>query len=326
MAETTGIRHCAFCLKELAGKDVKICGGCHRRAYCSKACQSQDWKPSGGGQGHKNWCSLKCGEEDLDWYVADVPGKGLGLIAKRKIPSLFRILVEGPRNVDFPAVHDLMPHGGSLQDKRKLNQLSNGDGTSSLCLRISRANHDCGGNANHFWDPTYHVKILFSEREIQEGEEICFSYTSQGDISEGGGMSREQARAILRLQWGIVCPSTCVCHDEAVEELKKECSELDKDIVSAAKMKKVERALACAKRLLKYEEQYGYSWITKQRTYYDAFQVAIMKGKTVKEGLEYMRKSCDIEESILHPASEACRLHKGYVQKPSSHRNYLICE
>jgi hypothetical protein len=56
------IRHCAFCLKicEIA----KLCGKCHRRAYCSKDCQKKDWNVL-CGQGHKNWCDLQCAEEDL---------------------------------------------------------------------------------------------------------------------------------------------------------------------------------------------------------------------------------------------------------------------
>jgi len=52
MAEKSGslIRHCAFCLQKNA---KQLCGGCHKRAYCSKECQTKDWK--GTGQNHKFW-------------------------------------------------------------------------------------------------------------------------------------------------------------------------------------------------------------------------------------------------------------------------------
>jgi MYND finger protein len=36
-------RHCAFCLVPVSADEVKICGKCHRRAYCSKECQVKDW-------------------------------------------------------------------------------------------------------------------------------------------------------------------------------------------------------------------------------------------------------------------------------------------
>ena len=85
-------RHCAFCLKE--SPSMKICSGCKKRAYCSVACQRKDWSPFGPGQGHKNWCQVSCCEEDVDWKVEEVPGKGLGLIALRDIPASARVVVD----------------------------------------------------------------------------------------------------------------------------------------------------------------------------------------------------------------------------------------
>jgi len=87
-------RHCAYCLKECPL--VKLCGGCKKRAYCSRECQLIDWPAGGKGQGHKHWCRrYECGEEDVDWEIVAVPGKGLGIVAKRTIPAKYRIIVEG---------------------------------------------------------------------------------------------------------------------------------------------------------------------------------------------------------------------------------------
>ena len=56
-----------------------------------------EWKDKeNGGQLRKKWCKLKCGEEDVDWCITEVPGKGLGMVAKRAISSKARILVEAP--------------------------------------------------------------------------------------------------------------------------------------------------------------------------------------------------------------------------------------
>ena len=87
--------HCAYCLK-LCGSPAKLCGGCKKRAYCSKDCQVKDWSSNGNGQRHVKWCQRhECGEEDVDWEVVPVPIKGrLGIRAKKLLSSGFRIIVE----------------------------------------------------------------------------------------------------------------------------------------------------------------------------------------------------------------------------------------
>ncbi len=87
---------------------AKLCSGCKRRAYCSRECQQKDWTKKGNGQGHANWCRhYEYGEEDVDWEVAPVPNKGLGIIAKRLIPAGYRILIE-------PVFTDPKAHPGLL--------------------------------------------------------------------------------------------------------------------------------------------------------------------------------------------------------------------
>jgi len=102
------VRHCAFCLKEIGGLLIKKCGGCKRRAYCSKECQTADWSVTGSGQRHKNWCSrYEYGEEDIDWEVIPVENKGLGVVAKRHLPVGYRIIVE-------PVYADVNDHPGQF--------------------------------------------------------------------------------------------------------------------------------------------------------------------------------------------------------------------
>lgn len=40
-------RFCAFCLIYLSGSEVRKCGKCQRRAYCSTVCQRADWSGRG---------------------------------------------------------------------------------------------------------------------------------------------------------------------------------------------------------------------------------------------------------------------------------------
>lgn len=173
---TCQIRHCAYCLCPVDAKSVKLCGKCVRRAYCSKTCQTLDWKdmptPSEQrGQRHKDWCGISVGEEDLDWKVVAVEGKGLGIVALRNIPAKYRIMVEagqiGPSC--HPKAQELMPHGGTLQEKFILNELGcaeEDDENSVLCVRIARVNHSCDPNAVHFYDNRLKVKVNLSMNNI----------------------------------------------------------------------------------------------------------------------------------------------------------------
>ena len=86
-------RHCAFCLQPCS--QAKLCGGCKKRAYCSTECQKIDWSVTGSGQKHRNWCGkFEHGEEDVDWKVVPIDGKGLGVVALRRLPAKYRIMVE----------------------------------------------------------------------------------------------------------------------------------------------------------------------------------------------------------------------------------------
>lgn len=44
---------CSFCSKELGKDAIKRCGQCKKRIYCSRECQTNDWK-----KGHKKECKL----------------------------------------------------------------------------------------------------------------------------------------------------------------------------------------------------------------------------------------------------------------------------
>ena len=106
-----------------------------------------------------------------------VPGKGLGIVAKKLIPAGYRILVE-PLLKD-PAAHkaikDLMPKLGSLQFKYTFNMVGcNDEGAPrGVSLRVSRLNHSCTPNAlNYLWTEKP-VSTLVALKQIQPGEEIA---------------------------------------------------------------------------------------------------------------------------------------------------------
>jgi len=315
-------RICAFCLTSISGIDVKLCGGCKRRAYCSQKCQIADWSYGTSSQVHKIWCKLDCGEEDLDWEVVPVPGKGLGLVAMRFIPAKSRIMVDAARSDDHPGIQDLMPLNGTTREKISLNCLTGTDNVGVTCLKLARANHECYANADHWHDPTFNVKILYALHDIEKGEEICINYGYCLDVTKD--VSTVFTRTILKLKWGIECSKTCLCWDTEFEKMVEKARKLDSSILSLAMNGKVADSLEAVEKLLKIHDKIQSSYVSINRTLYDGFQVAIMRKRTLGKGIEYIRRAYEISANILSsPKSELSKKYKNFITNPSTHKNYL---
>lgn len=306
-------RHCAFCLQSIVDKSIKLCAKCRRRAYCSRDCQIADWSSDGKGQGHKNWCHLTCGEEDIDWQVSTIPGKGLGLVAKRQLPALYRIIVDCCHHGnDHPAINDLMPIAGTYEEKFELNCIGHDNGESSLCLRISRANHDCNANAGHWYDETFKVVVLFAQRDIAVGEEITINYQLFNDIS--CDVSADMSRFALQTKWGIICPMNCICYDKEVEKLITKARQLDKQIVRLAEQGKSLQSVNIVKELIKIHETIKSSLLNKSRTLYDGFQVAVMQKKSLDAAKSFLDQLHRIQSAVLSPESSAVKKTEGLMK------------
>ena len=127
-------------------------------------------------QGHQNWCKLSCCEQGLDWIVTLIPGKGVGIIALDDIPSLSRIIVEASREINIANSFDLMPFGGSFQEKLANNGIVGKSGKNHLYPWIARLNHSCDANASICIDDTFKVAILYAKKDIKRGQEITINY------------------------------------------------------------------------------------------------------------------------------------------------------
>jgi len=323
-------RHCAYCLKMLPAGTAKLCGKCHRRAYCSRDCQKADWSQKLGSQGHKNWFGLPCGEEDIDWEVKSVPGKGLGIIAKRLIPINYRIMVEAVREENHPAINDLMPISGTIQDKIYLNVFACEfhDDPGAICLRLSRVNHSCKPNACKHNDPVHGVLLLCAERDIQPGEEITICYTSFNDISVHE--SAMEAKMALLMKWGIVCEAGCICRDENVRRLIEETRALNgnhqEGIMKTASRGDTDKAMKMIKKIMENHNKI-YSLSAKRvTTLFDGFQVGITCKSTMNKAMEYIGHAYEIRAAQFHPKSEEVRALKGFFDDPSRHGNYMCFE
>jgi hypothetical protein len=160
------------------------------------------------------------------------------------------------------------------------------------------------------------VKILVASRDIQEGEEITFSYQSSKNTDE--------RKVILLVNYGFVCHCAACTTSPEIEAMLMRSKELDEAILQCGSRGQIDLAIRKGKALLQiYDKLNESSWLY-QRTYYDMFQVAITKRKYLKDGLEYIRKSHEAALAFTSDSeNESVRKMKSFVDSPSSHRNYL---
>ena len=64
----------------------------------------------------------------------------------------------------------------------------------------------------------------------------------------------------------------------------------------------------------------------KQRTLYDAFQMAIMRKATLQEGIRFIDEAYSIVSAAVSPHWSTAERYKRYLDKPSSHPYFLMNE
>jgi hypothetical protein len=130
---------------------------------------------------------------------------------------------------------------------------------------------------------------------------------------------------MLQAKWGIECPENCFCYDNGVAELVEKAKQLDAKIIERGSHRRFSDALETVEKLLEICDLTKNSWINRKRTYYDGFQMAIARKRTMTLGREYMKKVYDIQVAIFSPKSaETLRYAEPLLKDPSKHRNYLI--
>jgi len=160
----------------------------------------------------------------------DIPGKGQGIIATKKIFPGDVIFAEKPLIIIPDAIfynaddcEDFIEKEVnkmscsdrerllSLSDCRTNNQQYAGmvytnamdfDGDAAICPIIARANHSCRPNAEFVTRSDLGKQLLVAMYVIQEGEEICINYM---DMKEEGTDTRDVRQEKLIETWGFRC-------------------------------------------------------------------------------------------------------------------------
>jgi len=326
---------CSYCYTPV--EKLLRCGKCKKRVYCSTDCQRLDWKKGS----HKHFCG-NVGEIGFDFEVREAAEeRGLGVYALRHFERDEKVMAERPvllfrdhdvaavtkDSVDpslaFAAVDKLLPQGGTLADKIKTNAFSctaddDINQLTGLFVTMSRVNHSCLGNSEHLYLENRCARILVATRVIEKDEEISFSYNSS--------LNLPMRKAFLKARYGFDC-NCAVCTNPSIEDDFRHMKELDEAIFQRGSLGDSAGAIRAGKRLLELYEKYHVSSWKYQRTYYDLYQMAITKERTIADGIRYTRKAY---EAVLAFTSDpenvdVVRL-KGFVDDPSSHRSYLVLD
>ncbi|KAF2069194.1 hypothetical protein CYY_009484 [Polysphondylium violaceum] len=318
-------RHCAYCLIEIQGDQIKKCAGCMRRAYCSRECQVTDWTSK--GQTHKLWCKEQICEEDIDWEIRQTPHKGLGVFAKRDLPKHTRIMVDrGYRTIQetpFAFIDSLVPTNGTLQEKWDTNSFYTPEGGDNLGIRLARVNHECRNNATNKFVPDLNTFILIAIRDIKQDEEINIQYYFYNDFSTSKEI-RDARPSIIKPKWEVDCKPDCICLDQNIRDRIQKAHELDASIPSLPLRTEdqIKNALKQVDTLIEMSQELSSGIMPLARTYYDGFQIAITNKKTFPLHKKYIEKYLEACQVVESKHSLAYREALQYLQTPSSHRNH----
>ncbi|KAH6977417.1 hypothetical protein BKA56DRAFT_674232 [Ilyonectria sp. MPI-CAGE-AT-0026] len=167
---------------------------------------------------------------DPMYTLQEIPGKGKGLVATRRIAKGTRILSEEPlirvptgdhnrqafhelirKKVDaltpdqqqsFLSLHNMHSDDASLQyiGIVQTNLSAFGDDTSEggIFLEASRINHACDNNAHRSWNENIKRHTIHASRDIEEGHEITIYYL-------GTLHNRQTRQEALRTSFMFTC-------------------------------------------------------------------------------------------------------------------------
>ncbi|KAL2118828.1 hypothetical protein VTJ04DRAFT_5787 [Mycothermus thermophilus] len=225
------------------------------------------------------------------YVVKDIPGKGKGAVATRKIEKGKALLVDPvrvlaavgyPSHVSRKSVRWLLKEaverlaepsqvlglsrkgtadetdtGAVVEDILKTNTFGvsvGGVDYMALFVDLSRFNHDCRPNAFIHFSETTLAMTVWAARDIEEGEEITITYSP-------AGMPSKERRDMLERAWGFKCEcSLCTAPPEVIEQSdanRQEVRSLQDKAIELAQQGEFHKALESVDRLFLLADQEG---------------------------------------------------------------------
>lgn len=291
---------CSYCYKDFKDKQqIKKCSKCLKRIFCSKECQTKDWKI------HKLFCR-KSGELNIDLEIKKSK-YGMGIFAKKDFNPGDIIYYERPiintkDDLNFQVKN--LPHNirekinlltpldknASILHKFNNNWMSDGTNKNSvLCLLLSRINHHCIGNSKFSFvcldrsgAREENVMIIQATHNIKINDEITFSYLS---IYEQNRVKQ------IHSNWNF----NCSCDDKIHNDIETIAS-LDDQLLYNIERNNISETLEIEKKLLSFYDKHKLFTNTYSRTYYDMYQLFYKHNTNKKLAKEYLNKALEQEK------------------------------
>ncbi|CAB9509364.1 SET [Seminavis robusta] len=185
---------------------------------------------------------------------------------------------------------------------------------AGLFLTFSRVNHDCLGNADHYFDHQHGVELLVANHRIEAQTEITFPYTRSGKQRQ------------ICLEWrGFTCHCKACQIPFWNDQVNAMCT-LDSRITQLGGCscdQKRAKAVQSAKTLLVIYDRVQASCRDYARVHYDLFQILVLQNDTMPEARRHMLLAHDYALSFCgYDQHETVLKYRGYVDHPERHGNY----
>ena len=350
---TRSVPVCAMCY--VAAEKLLCCSRCNARSYCSKDCQKNDWKQ------HKMWCqrALTLG---VDFDVCDAgPSRGHGVFALRDIARGEKVLVErcvltvqeedldefkkanalseklnqAPASIQH-AVMALVPQDMPESEddkilldafpayfKFKCNTFDIDPVGIGICITASRFNHSCLPNCGRQYLADQELMLISAAVPIKAGEELTIRYTE-----EHLAQNFEAHRDFIMSNWGFRCMCR-VCSSETLQETLVKIAKMDRLLFALGNNGKEKEAYALGEKLLALYADIDIQPIHWQRTYFDMFQMAVLRKSTLGDAQKCIDKSleyCILTIGGSKPESAELRQLRAYAANLETHPLYLTLE
>ena len=168
-------RYCCHCNKPLSRTEVKECNGCHHMAYCSRACQKEDWQ-----NGHSVTCCMTYTPENVGQFQGRVEPKEVP-VNERDIAKLKGV----ERNQTMIQLKLLLDSSETILNQAKALGLHLSDCVVSFDLRYCPPTIEVKKYTYWFNEPE--LKKAFEESRSKENITcVYFSSIFYGELDENG--------------------------------------------------------------------------------------------------------------------------------------------
>eukprot|EP00919_Chromeraceae_sp_WS-2016_P044656 GHVR01106561.1.p1 GENE.GHVR01106561.1~~GHVR01106561.1.p1 ORF type:complete len:204 (+),score=35.78 GHVR01106561.1:444-1055(+) len=190
--------------------------------------------------------------------------------------------------------------------------------TGGLFVTMSRVNHDCIGNSDHYYSARLGVKLLIAKKTINEGEEINFNYCVK--------LKYKDRINQLNIKFNFKCDCN-ICEGKSHIDMREDYDRMvqfDDDIYKYVDNDNINMAIKSGKKLISLFDKYDESSVSYHRTYFDLYQCALLHKITLKEAFLFIQKAYEyLKIFIEDDYDDYVKTMKNYAQNPTSHKNYL---